>query len=131
MKTNALRVTAYQGRNNAVRLSLILNGALVAENAVTRVVVRLEHVTDPAAAYCLDTQTPGGLIDLLEDSTVLRFYPGLIPAVVLGDYWVWITVFDGLAPQGLAWGAAPDRKGDFYETPALYLKMARWPVCSV
>jgi hypothetical protein len=130
MKTNALLVTAYQSRNNAVRLSLIVNGELVDENAVTRAVVKLEHVSDPAAIYCLDTQTPAGLIDLLEDATVLRFYPGLIPDVALGEYWVWITVYDGLAPNGLAWGASLDKKGFFYETPALYLKMVRWPICT-
>jgi len=130
MKTNALLVTAYQSRNNAVRLSLIVNGALVGENAVTRAVVKLEHVSDPAAIYCLDTQTDAGLIGLLENNTVLRFYPGLIPDVALGEYWVWITVYDGLAPNGLAWGASLEKKCFFYETPALYLKMVRWPVCA-
>jgi hypothetical protein len=130
MKTNALLVTSYQGRDNAVRLSLAVNGELVPENTVTRVVLKLEHTTDPGAVYCLNTQTPTDPIDLLEDNTVLRFKPGLIPDVALGDYWVWITVYDGLAPNGIAWGAAPDMKGIFYDEPALYLKMVRWPVCS-
>jgi hypothetical protein len=130
MKTNALLVTSYQGRENTVPLAIKFKDELVPPNTITKVVIKMEHVTDPGAVYCLNTQTPTDPIDLLEDSTLLRFSPGLIPDVVLGDYWVWITVYDGLAPNGIAWGAAPDRKGIFYDEPALYLKMVRWPVCS-
>jgi hypothetical protein len=130
MKTNSILATAYQGRNNALRLSLGIDGQPVDDDIITRAIISLELTTSPNTTYCLDTEKPSDSIELLDSATVLRFYPGLIPDIALGDYQVWITVYDGLSPEGLAWGAALDRKGLFYEEPALYLRVARWPACS-
>ena len=130
MRTNALKATAYQSRANFESIDLLVDGTLVPPNSVSRAVVRLES-EPPDTMYCVDSQVNSDIITLTNNATRVSFQPGLIPNIPVGEYWVYLTIFDTLNPEGFAWGASPDRKGNFYDEPAMYLKIIRWPVCTV
>lgn len=128
MRTNAIKATGYRGRANLSGMDLEVNGSLVEPNALVRVVVKLEPVTT-GASYCIDSLIHSEIVYLEDSSRRMVFQPGLIPGIQIGFYWVYITMYDSQHPEGFAWGASPDRRGEFYDEPAMYLKMADWPVC--
>jgi hypothetical protein len=129
MKTNALKATAYQGRANFAGMDLLVEGVLVPSNTVSRAVARLES-EPPGSVYCVDSQVDSDIISLTNNATHVSFQPGLISNIPLGQYWVYLTIFDTAHPEGFAWGASLDQRNEFYDEPAMFLKMARWPMCS-
>ena len=94
----------YIGRGNteSIRLRYIPEGETeyetVEDDTVLRAVFRF-------GAYCLDTETDiAGYITLAENATVVRIKPGLVAGITEGQYSGWLTVYDALNPDGLAWG---------------------------
>ena len=57
------------------------------------------------STYCLDTDTDvAGYIELAENATVVNMKLGLISGLVAGQYDGYLTIYDALNPDGLAWG---------------------------
>jgi hypothetical protein len=94
----------YIGRGNTESISLRLKPVGmddyqdVEDDSVLRAVFRFSD-------YCLDTDTDvDGHIALAENATVVELKPGLISGLVAGQYAGWLTIYDALNPDGIAWG---------------------------
>ena len=94
----------YIGRGNVesilLRLRPVGGSAYqdVDDDTVLRAVFRF-------STYCLDTDTDvAGNIELAENATVVNMKLGLISGLVAGQYDGYLTIYDALNPDGLAWG---------------------------
>ena len=87
---------AFIGRGNTRTLTLTQGGATVAENAITRVVMRL-------GANCLDTDAPSDPFDLVNNATQVEMKLGLWEHAAAGTLEGHLVVYDALSPEGLAW----------------------------
>lgn len=93
-----LLLTAYIGRGNEEKLDLLEDGAVVDAYAVTRAVLRFGD-------YCLDTDDVGDedLIALNANGQELSLHLGLIPGLEAGRYSGFLTLYDHVATDGIAW----------------------------
>lgn len=125
-------ITAYLGRDNVIQFSLQelqKSEVPVTPNTVTRVVVTLIP-KNGKTQFCLDTDDPSGILTLTEADTAVNAQFGLVPNLIVGDFEVYFTVYDGGNPNGLAWGAQPDRQHKYMTEPSFLLRVVRWPLCA-
>jgi ABC-type antimicrobial peptide transport system ATPase subunit len=88
------QITAFIGRANSHKITLLQNKAPVPANVVERAVLRFGD-------YCLDTDDLSMLFE--DNNTALRVKIGLTPLLVAGNYAGVLTVYDAAAVEGLAW----------------------------
>lgn len=91
-------MNVYINRENSAKWTLFQNnGEPVKSNSIVRVVLTF-------GSYKVDTNNTDDPIELIEDNTKIKTKLGLIPELAEGDYEGTLTVYDTLAPNGLAWG---------------------------
>ena len=95
--------TVYLGRDNAVTLNLKQDGAAPAENTITKAALWI-----PGEAFSDDTpqvfDTDGSELTLTNNATSVRLDLGSI-ALSPGTYWAFLTIYDAVHTNGIAWDA--------------------------
>jgi hypothetical protein len=94
MKT---KLIAYISRDNEEQIELLVNGALVAENAVTRAVLKF-------GGYVLDTNVDTNIIYFSSSTNqILCLKLGLIENLIVNDYLRGtLTLYDNVNTNGIA-----------------------------
>ena len=92
-----MKFDAYIGRGNKRVITLLQGGAPVADDLVTRVVIRLGDV-------CIDSDVPTDPIALTNLGTTVELQLGLWSGAAPGEVVGYMTVYtDGGAAEGYAW----------------------------
>lgn len=97
-------ITFYEGMANAVTLTLMYQGVddpelqVVPDDSITRAMLSFGD-------YCLDTDEVGDadMIYFSDNNTRLILKAGLISSIVVGTYVGYLTLFDAVAVDGIAW----------------------------
>jgi len=94
----------YLGRDNAIEWALLADGQPVTAGSITRVVLWLPaDASVNAVEVTLDSLTDPD-ITLIESATKVRIEAGG-RALKPGAYTGYLTVYDAVSPDGLAWGS--------------------------
>jgi len=97
-------ITFFVGMANPVTLTLMHQGVddpeliIVPENTITRAMLRF-------GSYCLDTDVIGDadMIYFTDNETRLVIKAGLIADIVAGSYLGYLTLYDAVSLDGIAW----------------------------
>lgn len=92
-----LRETSYIGRDNAIDLQLLADGAAVDLSSVTRVILR-----DVACTWEVDSSTSPGAFDWSAGDGVISLILG-DEAITAGAYSCWLIVYDPTNTDGVVW----------------------------
>lgn len=90
----------FKGRDNTLRLQLLIDKEVVPTNTVLRAVMRV-RISDEDVI--LDTSDIDDDITLTDDNTVIEVGAGALGDTPPGSYHTWLTVYDAVSPDGLAW----------------------------
>lgn len=92
-----LRETSYIGRDNAIDLQLLADGAAVDLSSVTRMILR-----DVACTWEVDSITSPGAFDWSAGDGIISLILG-DEAIASGAYSCWLIVYDPTNTDGVVW----------------------------
>lgn len=98
--------TYYLDRNNAIELTLQQNGATVTANTVTRALLWLPASASVAGTEVTFDSTADADTTLIESATKVQIKGGA-RALNPGRYTAYLTLFDAVNTDGLAWTTVP------------------------
>lgn len=90
----------FKERDNTLRLQLTQDGEVVAQDSVTRAILR---VRISSGDVILDSSDAGDDLTLTDNATVVQIGADGLSDVDPGIYPTWLTIYDGGSADGIAW----------------------------